>query len=252
MRLSAIPYYSCLLFFCSLHTSIRAQPAGKDSLITTGAYYNALQVYHRYLTPETGLYRGSEYVQYAYTLKEGHPYFDDGRMKKGSVLYNGILYEDLPLLYDLVKEQVVLNDSYDNYTIFLINEQIDYFTIQDHLFINFRDSLNPSAPHRGFYEQLNKDRIALYKKEKKVVQEDISSGKLERNIEPSVSYYLKKGPTWYSVNNKRSLLYALDDRRREVKKFIRKNGLNVRKNKENTLLKVTAWYNSEISTTANK
>ncbi len=252
MRLSAIPFYSCILFFCSLYTSIRAQPAGKDSLATRAAYYNALQVYHKYLTPETGLYRGSEYVQYAYSLKEGHPYFDDGHMQKGAVLYNGILYENIPLLYDLVKEQVVIDDSYNNYTIFLINGQVDYFTIKAHLFIYFRDTLNPSAPRRGFYEQLYQDRIALYKKEKKVIQEDLSSGKLERNIEASASYYLKKGTAWYAVNNKKSLLAALDDRRREAKKFIRKNGLNVRRDKENTLLKVTAWYNGEISNTANK
>src|SRR5882757_4954657 len=108
MRLLAIPYYSSLLFFCSLYTPTRAQPTAKDSLITANAYSNVLQVYHQYLTPETGLYRGSEYVQYAYTFKTGHPYFDDIHMQKGSVFYAGILYENLKLFYDLIREEVVI------------------------------------------------------------------------------------------------------------------------------------------------
>ena len=255
MRLLAIPCYASILFFCTLYTSIQAQPAAKDSLITASAYSNALQVYHHYIAPDPGLYRGSEYVQYAYTLKAGHPYFDDVHMQQGSVFYAGLLYENIKLLYDLVRGEVVINTPYvafSNYTIALINEQLDYFTIQNHLFINLRDTLNPSAPHRGFYEQLFKDRITLYKKEKKEILEDLSSGKVERSILASEFYYLKKGPIYYAVNNKRSLLLALNDRRKEVRRFIRKNDLGIRHDKENTLMKVAAWYNGEISNTANK
>ena len=189
-------------------------------------------------------------MEYAYSLRDGHPFFDDGHLQKGTVFYDSILYEDLLLLYDLVKEQVVINDSYDNYKIFLINEQLDQFTIQRHLFINLKDSLTPSAPPHGFYEQLYKDRITLLKKEKKQVREDLTSGKVEKFIDQSVSYYLKKGTIYYAVNNKRSLLSALNDKHREVKKFKRKNGLSMRHDKENTLLQVASWYNGQLSETA--
>jgi len=86
----------------------------------------------------------------------------------------------------------------------------------------------------------------------KEILEDLSSGQVERSIVPSVFYYLKKGSIYYAVNNKRSLLQALNDRRKEVRKFIRKNDLGIRHDKENTLMKVAAWYNGEISNTANK
>ncbi|HWK04744.1 MAG TPA: hypothetical protein VNS58_13985 [Puia sp.] len=252
MRLLAISPYAGILLFCCLYSSIRAQSTGKDSIVTQDGYYNALQVYHHYLTPETRLYRGSQYVEYAYWLRDGHPFFDDGRLQKGTIFYDSILYEGILLLYDLVKEQVVISDSYDNYKLFLINEQLDHFTIQRHLFITLKDSLNPSAPRHGFYEQLYKDRITLLKKEKKVIMEDLTTGKVEKFIDASVSYYLKKGAVYYAVNNKQSLLSALNDRHKEIKKFIRKNGLSMRHDKENTLLQVAAWYNGQLSDMANK
>ncbi|HEX9513837.1 MAG TPA: hypothetical protein VF939_25275 [Puia sp.] len=252
MRLLAISPYAGILLFCCLYLSIQAQPTGKDSVATPDEYSNALKVYHHYLAPETGLYRGSQYAEYAFSLRDGHPFFDDGHLQKGTVFYGGILYENLMLLYDLVKEQVVIDDSYDNYKLFLINGQLDRFTIQHHLFINLRDSLTPSAPRRGFYEQLYKDRVTLLKKERKLVMEDLSSGKLEKFIDYSVYYYLKKGAVYYSVNNRQSLLNALNDRHKEVKKFIRKNGLSMRHDTQNTLLKVAAWYNGQFSDTANK
>jgi hypothetical protein len=252
MRLLAVSPYAGILLFCCLYSSIQAQSIGKDSLVIPEEYSNALQVYHHYLAPETRLYRGSQYAEYAHLLKDGHPFFDDGHLHPGTVFYDGILYENLLLLYDLVKEQVVIDDSYDNYKLFLINEQLDRFTIQHHLFINLRDSLTPSAPHRGFYEQLYKDRITLLKKEKKLVREDLSSGKIEKFIDQSVFYYLKKGAVYYAVNNKQSLLNALNDRHKEIKKFIRMNGLSMRHNKENTLFQVAVWYNGQLSGTMNK
>ena len=88
-------------------------------------YYNALQIYHQYVTPETGLFRGSEYVQYGHTLREGHPFFDDGHQQQGSIFYDRILYENVMILYDQVRQQVVINDPYEDYKLFLINEQID-------------------------------------------------------------------------------------------------------------------------------
>ncbi len=173
-------------------------------------------------------------------------------MQKGSVFYDGILYGDLDLVYDLVNEQVVINDPYNIYKISLINEQVDRFTIGSHPFIHLRDSLNASAPRVGFYEELCQGRTTLLKREKKVVQEDLTSGEIRRFIIHTTSYYLKKGQTYYAVNNKRSLLHALNDQSGEVKKFIRKNDLSMRRDEENTLIKVSAWYNNKVANAVNQ
>ena len=121
---------------------------------------------------------------------------------------------------------------------------VDSFTIEDHIFFRLKDSLNPSAPRRDFYERLYRGHITLLKKEKKLLQENIVllSDNIRTYIDGSTSYYLEKEGTWYSVNTKGSLLKALKDRRAEVKKFIRDNHLNWHNDQEQLLLKVVLWY----------
>src|SRR5258708_567978 len=189
-----------LFLFSLLALTTQAQSVDQDTLAPHFALNNAIQQYHTYLTPEPGLYRGGQYVQYAYQFKEGHPYFNQDKMCKGSVLYNGILYKDLPLIYDLLKQLLVINDPYNAFKIALINDEIDSFTIENHIFIHLRDSLDPSAPRIGFYEQIYRGRTWILKKEKKEVREEINIS-VERFIEHSVSYYLKKGNVYYPVNN---------------------------------------------------
>ena len=62
------------------------------------SFNNAVNLYHRFLSPETGLYNGSEYTYYAYypiVINEGHPFFQSKEFDTGSVFYNNILYENV-------------------------------------------------------------------------------------------------------------------------------------------------------------
>lgn len=223
----------------------QGQSALQDSSINGRAYGLALKQYHSYLDPEPNLYRGGQYAEYAFMLKEGHPYFGEERLRKGTVVYNGILYDNVLLLYDEVKDLLVIPDPLKVFKISLISYQVDSFTIEDHSFVRLNDSLNRSQPENGYYEQLYKGHVSLLKRERKIVQEDISNlaEGVRRFIEVHVSYYVKRGNEYYPVNNKSSLLYALKDKNKEARKFIRQNHLNLRKDKENTLVKVVTWYN---------
>ncbi|HVU58322.1 MAG TPA: hypothetical protein VHD83_24845 [Puia sp.] len=242
--MSSLRQTFCLsLLLCFLFPAgIRAQFSQNDSLIESTAYNNAVSLYHAYLKPEPGLFRGKRYREYSYQLAEGHPFFGDGKMHKGSVLYDSVLYQDLMLWYDMVKDQLVMTSPYGAYKIYLIGNQVDSFTIGDHIFIHQKDSLNPSAPRRGFYEQLYKGQISVLKKNKKVIHEDLQLSGVRQFIDSSLSYYIKKGDTYYSIGNKRSLSHALKDRSKDLNKFLRQNKLKVRKDLENTLIKVAAWY----------
>lgn len=210
------------------------------------AYNNAVDQYHAYLKPEPGLYRGKRYIEYSYQLSEGHPFFGDGKMHKGTLLYNGILYEDLMLWYDMVKDLAVITSPYGAYKVFLINTQLESFTIGEHTFVRLSDSLNPTAPRNGFYEQLYKGQISLLKKNRKFIREDLQLSGVRGYIDSTVSYYIKKGNSYYSVGNRRSLLRALKDRSKDASKFIRQNKLSIRRDLENSLIKVSAWYDAQI------
>jgi hypothetical protein len=197
------------------------------------------------MTPETHLYRGPEYVTYAQTLREGYPYFGENSRRKGTVTYDGTFYKDLYLYYDLVTGDVVMNDFYNVFKIGLITNLVDSFSIENHFFVHLRDSLNHTAPRNGFYEVLYRGHIQLLKKEKKQIEEDLSSDHVQRYIHGADSaYYLKIGDVYHPVNNSKSLLNVLKDRKKDAKKFIRSQQLSMRKDRENTLIKVIAWYDT--------
>ena len=238
-----------LLFCLIVPGSVWAQPTGTPDSLPPGiapAYDTALSIYHAYLAPETGLYRGIEYASYDVHLREGHPYFGERRRRPGTVVYDSVLYDHVQLLYDEVKDIVIVYDVPNIFKVNLFPELIGRFTIEDHRFVRLSDSLNPTQPRNGFYEVLYQGRITLLKKEKKTVQEDLNSSTVaEYYIEGAdTSYYLKKGNVYYPVHNTKTLLRAMKDRSREVKQFIRSNGLSLRRDRENTLLKVSAWYDT--------
>jgi hypothetical protein len=230
----------------ALNLRTQAQPAAQDTSISSPAYGLALKQYHAYLDPEPNLYRGGQYAEYGFLLKEGHPFFGEDRLRKGTVIYHGILYENVSLLYDELLDLLVMPDPVTAFKIALIPYQVDAFTIENYSFVRLSDSLNRSQPANGFYQQLYKGHISLLKRERKTIREDVSdpSAGIQRFIDVHISYYLKRGDVYYSVNSKSSLLYALKDRAGEAKKFIRQNHLNFRKDKENALAKVVGWYDA--------
>jgi hypothetical protein len=233
-----------LFLFCLTTLKMQAQPTNKDSLIADSAYASALRLYHTFMDPEPGLYRGNRYVDYDYRIQEGQPFFGPDSIRMGTVVYDGIFFDHVPLLYDLVLGSLITNDPYRAYKISLIMDLVDSFTITDHIFFRLLDSLNPSAPRNGFYERLYQGHILLLKKEKKNYVDNVvvSVDNIQNYIGHTVSYYLKKGGTYYLVNTKKALLNTLKDRKNELRKFIRRNNLSWHDDKENLLLKVIPWY----------
>jgi hypothetical protein len=242
MRVESKTVCAILLLLAFHCPEIKAQTS-KDTQLQDSAAALALRQYHAYVTPETGLFRGTEYVDYAHTIKTGHPYFIDSLIR-GSIVYNGVFYPHVLLLYDVVQGLVVIKDPYEIWKMGLDREHVDSFTIAEHIFVRLKDSLNPTAPRNGYYEQLYKGRVVLLRKFVKTVQSQASFMSLgfERFTNESNSYYLRRGETYYPVNTEHSLLVALKDKSAQVKKFMRANRLRMKKDKQNTLVKVITWY----------
>jgi hypothetical protein len=247
-RRTALLCNSFLFLFCSA-SRVDAQTPDKDSLATLSGYSAAITIYHHFLTPETRLFKGREYAEYAYTIRIGHPFFDIDHMQKGSVFYDGVFYDNLLLIYDLVRGQVVINDPYNAYKIALLDERLDTFTIGSHRFIHLRDNGKGTAPGPGFYELLYDGRkVRMLKKERKTIQEDASAttADTKQYIAHSVSYFLRIGNRNYLVNNKRSLLGAMKDKRTALRKFIRSLSPDIQTDKDRVFARAGAWYDQNI------
>ncbi len=228
---------------CYFSINANGQLAKKDSVIYQASLKNALSVYHHFLNNPSGLYNGSQYVEYAKLIKDDHPYFQSDTLNTGSILYDGVLYDNVLLMFDIVKEQVVIQDPYKIYKICLINEKVSRFSVLDRTFIRLEaDSSNHNVISTGFYDMLYKGKITLFEKERKKMQEVIINQELFRIIFPKNNFYVLINGKFYSVNRKNTLLKLLKNRKREMQQFIRKDKLNYRRDKENTLVKVVTYY----------
>ncbi len=236
----------CTIFFNSLPAF--SQNSIPDSSTENTSIQNAINVYHRFLFPETNLYNGSEYAFKAYyplLINEGDPFFISNQYANGSVFYNNILYENVRMLYDVIKGELLINDPTKIYIIKLNTDNIGWFIIYGHTFIKVtEDSAGSSSVHTGFYDVLYNGNTSLYKKVSKEIREKSGATEIWRSVVESGEYFIKKDSHYYVIRNKRDLRSLLIDKKKEIDQFAKRNGLSLRKLKDDTLIKVMAYYNS--------
>ena len=218
-----------------------------DTSVKTSSVYSAVKLYHQFLTPETGLYNGSQYAYnsyYPFEINQGDPFFISKQFDTGAVFYNNVLYEHVPLLYDIVKDELLIHDPTNFYIIRLNSARLGWFTIWDHTFIRLiHDSANNLLP-TGFYDLLYNGNTALYKRVSKIFMENSTSFMgINKYLVESNAFFIKKDNQYYRVNKKRSILLIMRDKKKEVLQFIKKNKLNFRKDYEAALTKLVAYYN---------
>ena len=96
---------------------------------------NAASVYFQSLVEQSGIYRGTEYTGYPFRLKSGHQFFESEEISYGSVYYDGILYENVPMRLDIIKDQLIVRYVDQVSGISLHNEKIGFFCQQPESFI---------------------------------------------------------------------------------------------------------------------
>ncbi len=208
----------------------------------------AINVYHQYLSPETGLYDGSEYTYdtyYPFTINEGHPFFQSKYFDTGVVFYNDVLYEKVPLLYDIIHGELLTKDPSKINVIRLNEGNVRWFTIYGQPFKRLvKDSLSGSALNTGFYAGLYEGATSLYMHASKIFKENTSSASGINKYTVEVNeYFIRKGNTYFKITSRKSLLNVLDDRKKEIGQFMNKNKLKLKKNKRYALTKIVAYYN---------
>lgn len=237
----AICFLSACFFFLSGSRAL-AQSAAEDSILYKKAVYNTIAVYHEAIGAQSGLFNGIQYAQYPFSFAEnGNPYFKENKPGLGSVTYDNVLYENVLLQFDEVQEVIFMQDS--SRRIQLLNQRVAGFTLFNNTFIRLvKDSANAVLAATGYYNLLYNGNTRLLKREEKIIREDVSTGALLRYIDVLTYYYIQKDNSWYSIKSKGAILNIFNDRKKELRQFIKKNKLSYRKDRDNMLVKVTAYY----------
>jgi len=227
--------FCLLLLFNSL--MLRAQTSFDSS------YANAISVYTTTIGLNQHIYNGAEYIDYDHRIT-GSPFFEKNSFVNGSIVYDGILYNNVQLIYDIWRENVVIK-NYNRLPLLLINEKVSAFDLEGHQFIKITtDSLTEKLGLSGFYNVLCNGTVKLFAKRKKLLEEKITTPTIEASFIQKNEYYILNNSVFYAVANKKSLLNALDDQKPALQKYIKQQKLKFRKTLEADLIKAVVYYGS--------
>lgn len=230
-----------IVFLCfSNEVSIGQIQTEKDSQQL--AIKNTVSLYYKSLGEQSGIYRGTGYIGYPYQISNGHQFFESPAFSKGTIFYDGMLYQDIPMWYDLVKDQIVVQSLDSLSMITLHNERIDYFSLFGHNFKKIsQESSNSLAT--GFYDHIYSGKTEVLVRRFKGTLEDVSlEGIFTKILKQKNEIYLKKDGKYFSVVSSGSVLKALGNKQKEVLSQLKKNNVKFKKDPEKATVMMVMYY----------
>ncbi len=231
--------FACALFACS---SARAQ---SDSLYFSSAKDNLVVLYTKAVNSPSPLYTGFEYENQRKSYLKGHPFFKSDKQQTGSVFYNGHLFTSVPLLYDMVQDQIVVTNPATGIQIRLVKEKVKRFSIGSH---NFKYlSFNDLAVADGFYEVVYDNKVKVFARRSKISQERTTDIGLEGKYAESNRYFVLKNNDYQEVSDRKTLLNCFEDKRKELKQYARNSNLKFKNDIETDIVRLVTNYETLVS-----
>jgi len=200
------------------------------------------QVYLKGIEDNAEIYHGSEYIRNG-RQANGFPFFESDNLLAGSVSYQGIIYTSQNLQYDIVTDELIIPNYTKNALIVLSPRKVDSFSINAHVFVNLESNASNQLPVDGYYEQLYSGEPAVYVKRVKKLAS--GTGSEEAKYIQYNNFFVRLKNVYYPIDGKSSLLEVLKDENDALRKYIRANKLNFKKNPESALV-LSATYYSQL------
>ncbi|SHH93172.1 hypothetical protein SAMN04488109_6194 [Chryseolinea serpens] len=228
-----------LSLFCSIPCT--AQPKA-DTAFVAKADLHAKHVYSHYIQGQARLFNGVEYTEYV-SRNDEFPFYLSDDWIMGDVLYDGELYENVPLEYDIRVDQVVTEHLLNGAKIQLVTNKVDHFAISGHTFVLLYGT-KTNGITTGFYDRLYDGATKVYVKREKNLQESIESQVIVARFEEKNHLYIVKDGVFYPVKKKGSVLDVLKDRKSDVKSFLNKSKIRFKKDREKAVVRAAEFYDA--------
>ncbi len=204
------------------------------------SFLSAKELYQNTIGADSHLYTGEAYYNYNIAIK-GTPFFISDSMQPNDISYDGVLYKNVPLLFDIVKQKVVITRFESNERIQLVNAKIKYFTYDGHKFENFLQQASDENISANMYDVMFNGKASVLIKRVKKIKESIKAEGRTSFIEED-EIFVKKDNNLFEIQNRASVLDAFTDKKNLVKSYIRKNKFRFKKNIEKELIATAAYY----------
>jgi hypothetical protein len=200
--------------------------------------------FQAYVNTNAPIYNGTSYIKY-WNKVIGHPYFKTDQFQNADINYQNFSYRDIPLKYDLVKNQLVILNASKEFEMALINDHIADFTINNHFFIKINnDSTHSYNPGPGFYELVYLGNSPVIVKYTKRVEASLKAEENTSSFAAYTKYFAFANHEYHEINSSADFLSLHKDQRGLLKKYLRKEKLNFSKDPSKTLILMASYFDT--------
>ena len=238
---TGISFLVCSLLSFILLPSVNGQSNVQDTSSVKSSPDYILKNYFDQVGENLFLNNGREYIRDG-RKTNGIPYFETAELTRGSVSYDGRLYDNVDLLYDMTAEKLITNNYQRNGLMELVPEKIENFSIGTHRFVRLvSNSSNQNVLKDGNYEILYSGRVSLFSHTIKKLE---LQARADENVKflQTITYLIQKNNKYYEVHDEKEVLKLFQDKSDEMNKYLRSNHIKMRKNLKGGLIQVTEHY----------
>jgi hypothetical protein len=227
------------------------------SLSSFGQSFPNTEIYSWYDT-QTGiqnskLLRGVEYIEEHRMINENHKFFESNDFQKGVLVYDGQLYNDVTLKFNIYDDLLLIYLQYEQRNLFfeLFSDKVNNFEISDHKFSYIRAENDSSI--LGFYEIISEEGdFKIFKKhiKNRTERRDKSLAYFEFYT-ANPAYVFEYNDEFHDLNKRRDLFSRFPDHKKEIKDFYRDFKKQSRNNPDEFLERLAEKMNVLLSNTQN-
>lgn len=187
------------------------------------------------------LYNGALY-EGSYARVAGNAYWRTDSFQNGWISYRGIIYKNVPLMYDLVRNET-LTKSFQQYPIRLENSRVDSFGIGGATFLGIHNDTTAGNPLRDNLYQLifREQGLYVYAAQSKRIITPMHAENAD-TIVSSVNYYLSYNYKNYNINSANDFVRVFPKEKEALKHFWKQHHLVFKKEPETFIQQTLSFW----------
>lgn len=190
------------------------------------------------------MFVGKLEMGYSSTVYMNSPYLFSDDFVMGDVMYNGLLYQDVPIRYDGYLKQLVVNTPVRHLNICVSMHLVDKFTL-DGIDYERRDgdfvALLFDSSHMELIEQVNVSVKDVY----------LSQVSFKHGFVHNVKYYVLRDGQKHEVDKLQSVLKLYPTIKKELKRFAKMYHLDFREHRRSSLISVMKYADELLTQSLN-
>ncbi|MCH7397976.1 hypothetical protein MM236_08245 [Belliella sp. DSM 107340] len=222
-----------LYAYATLHVSAQNQ-------LPMALYTNSIP-----MTPE--IFNGGEYVEYP-SVFLGHAFFQTNSYTYADIVFNGIVYRDVPALYELVSQNIVVLNPTHAKKVMIQSNKVSEFILKSELgavrFVKGQLIGNNQDYKERFLEEVVPNGLFAF--HRKSVQREIKG--LERNsrFDSYENFILLHDKDLIDIKGKNEIIGILGLDKKSTRKMLKEKGVKYRKSNRTYHTAIVQFYKNNL------